>query len=112
ASALQLDPIAVERRQRDFVAFGLAHDFEKLARVERQAFLLAGTRDLGADSDFKVGCAQGQRISTGFEENVAEYRNGRAPFHDALDKSQTAKQRSTVDGESHELLARLPIPDL
>ena len=112
AAAFQLDPIAVERRQRDFIAFGLAHDFKKLARVERQAFFLAGTRDLRANPDFEVGGAQSQRISIGFDQNMAEYRNRRAPFHDALDQSQTAKQRSALDGESHELLARLLFLDL
>ena len=112
AAAFQLDPIAVERGQRDFIAFGLAHDFEQLARVERQAFFLAGARDLGADSDFEVGRAERQRVSVRLEQHVAEDRNRRAPFHDALDQSQTAKQRSALDCESHELLARLPIPDL
>jgi hypothetical protein len=47
-----------------------------------------------------------------FGQNVAKDWNRRAPFDDALDQSQTAKQRSALDGESHELLTRIPIPDL
>jgi hypothetical protein len=51
----------------DPLAFGLAHDFKQLARVERQAFFLARARDLRADSDFEVGGAERQRVVVWFE---------------------------------------------
>src|SRR6202011_6039426 len=100
--ALDLDPVIVERLERDFAAFGLANDFKQLARVQGRAALLVDTAgNLGADADLEVGGRQTQVSAVGLEQHVPEYRHGVAPLHDPLNQRQAALQHRALDYQFH-----------
>ena len=83
-------------------AFGLAHDLEQFARVEREAALLVDAAgNLGADTDLEVGGGQAQAGAVGLEQDVPEYRHRVAPFHDSLHQREAALQHRALDYQFH-----------
>jgi hypothetical protein len=102
AAAFQLNPIVIERVDGKFLAFGLAHDFKKFARVEGKTFFLARFAwNLGSDADLEVGGRKANGLGIGFDEHVSENRNGVAPFDDSLDQRKTVHERLAFDDYSH-----------